>query len=133
MKRLMRISTIILYLIMSGSILHAQNNADFDLILEKIDLENQKEKYNDLIKKNKNSADFLFSNMFIFYKSFISSQDGSNCTFHPSCSEYGLMSIQKYGVFEGVLKTSDRLLRCHGLSPEKYEFLPKENLLYDPL
>jgi putative membrane protein insertion efficiency factor len=133
MKRLMRISTIILYLIMSGSILHAQNNADFDLILEKIDLENQKEKYNDLIKKNKNSADFLFSNMFIFYKSFISSQDGSNCTFHPSCSEYGLMSIQKYGVFEGVLKTSDRLLRCHGLSPEKYKFLPKENLLYDPL
>ncbi len=133
MKRLMRISTIILFLIMSGSILHAQNNADFDLILEKIDLENQKEKYNDLIKKNKNSADFLFSNMFIFYKSFISSQDGSNCTFHPSCSEYGLMSIQKYGVFEGVLKTSDRLLRCHGLSPEKYEFLPKENLLYDPL
>ena len=133
MKRLMRISTIILYLIMSGSILHAQNKADFDLILEKIDLENQKEKYNDLIKKNKNSADFLFSNMFIFYKSFISSQDGSNCTFHPSCSEYGLMSIQKYGVFEGVLKTSDRLLRCHGLSPEKYEFLPKENLLYDPL
>ena len=133
MKRLMRISTIILYLIMSGSILHAQNNADFDLILEKIDLENQKEKYNDLIKKNKNSADFLFSNMFIFYKSFISSQDGSNCTFHPSCSEYGLISIQKYGVFEGVLKTSDRLLRCHGLSPEKYEFLPKENLLYDPL
>ena len=118
---------------MSGSILHAQNNTDFDLILEKIDLENQKEKYNDLIKKNKNSADFLFSNMFIFYKSFISSQDGSNCTFHPSCSEYGLMSIQKYGVFEGVLKTSDRLLRCHGLSPEKYEFLPKENLLYDPL
>lgn len=133
MKRLMRISTIILFLIMSGSILHAQNNTDFDLILEKIDLENQKEKYNDLIKKNKNSADFLFSNMFIFYKSFISSQDGSNCTFHPSCSEYGLMSIQKYGVFEGVLKTSDRLLRCHGLSPEKYEFLPKENLLYDPL
>ena len=133
MKRLMRISTIILFLIMSGSILHAQNNADFDLILEKIDLENRKEKYNDLIKKNKNSADFLFSNMFIFYKSFISSQDGSNCTFHPSCSEYGLMSIQKYGVFEGVLKTSDRLLRCHGLSPEKYEFLPKENLLYDPL
>ncbi len=133
MKKSMRISTIILFLIMSGSILHAQNNADFDLILEKIDLENQKEKYNDLIKKNKNSADFLFSNMFIFYKSFISSQDGSNCTFHPSCSEYGLMSIQKYGVFEGVLKTSDRLLRCHGLSPEKYEFLPKENLLYDPL
>ena len=133
MKRLMRISTIILFLIMSGSILHAQNNADFDLILEKIDLENQKEKYNDLIKKNKNSADFLFSNMFIFYKSFISSQDGSNCTFHPSCSEYGLMSIQKFVVFEGVLKTSDRLLRCHGLSPEKYEFLPKENLLYDPL
>ena len=133
MKRSMRISTIILFLITSGSILHAQNNADFDLILEKIDLENRKEKYNHLIKKNKNSADFLFSNMFIFYKSFISSQDGSNCTFHPSCSEYGLMSIQKYGVFEGVLKTSDRLLRCHGLSPEKYEFLPNDNLLYDPL
>ena len=51
----------------------------------------------------------------------------------PSCSEFGVVSIKKYGVIRGVLKTSDRFLRCHGLSPEKYDFIEEKNLLYDPV
>ena len=35
------------------------------------------------------------------------------CVFEPSCSEYALMAIEKYGVIKGVIKSIDRLKRCH--------------------
>ena len=35
------------------------------------------------------------------------------CVFEPSCSEYMLLSIEKYGVYHGVFKGIKRLLRCH--------------------
>jgi len=36
-----------------------------------------------------------------------------SCLFEPSCSEYMLLAIDKYGTFKGVLKGIKRLLRCH--------------------
>lgn len=35
------------------------------------------------------------------------------CVFEPSCSEYMILSIEKYGVIKGVFKGLKRLLRCH--------------------
>ena len=66
------------------------------------------------------------------YRLFISPLLGKNCIYTPSCSEYGIISVKKNGLFEGVLMTSDRLLRCNGLSPEKYDLIIDKNLLYDP-
>ena len=34
------------------------------------------------------------------------------CRFEPSCSEYMILAIQKYGVFKGVKKGINRLKRC---------------------
>ena len=36
-----------------------------------------------------------------------------SCLFEPSCSEYMLLAIEKYGVFKGVIKGIKRLIRCH--------------------
>lgn len=36
-----------------------------------------------------------------------------SCLFEPSCSEYMLLAIDKYGPFKGVLRGIKRLLRCH--------------------
>lgn len=37
------------------------------------------------------------------------------CLFQPTCSEYAILSIQKYGVAVGLWKTYDRLVkRCRG-------------------
>lgn len=36
-----------------------------------------------------------------------------SCLFEPSCSEYMLLAIDKYGTFKGVLRGIKRLLRCH--------------------
>lgn len=35
------------------------------------------------------------------------------CVFEPSCSEYMILCLKKYGVIKGVLKGVYRLLRCH--------------------
>ena len=35
------------------------------------------------------------------------------CRFNPSCSEYGVQAIEKYGIFKGGLKTCWRVLRCN--------------------
>ena len=36
-----------------------------------------------------------------------------NCLFVPNCSEYMVLAIKKYGVYKGVRKGINRLLRCH--------------------
>lgn len=82
-------------------------------------------------KNNQNEVQVAFSGLFLFYKSFISSQDVTACTFTPSCSEYGILAIKSHGLISGGLMTMDRLTRCNGLSPEKYEVDRKKMLLKD--
>jgi len=36
-----------------------------------------------------------------------------SCRFYPTCSEYSVMAVQKYGILKGSLKTLWRLLRCN--------------------
>ena len=36
----------------------------------------------------------------------------SNCRFEPSCSEYMIQSLEKYGVIKGLLKGINRIYRC---------------------
>lgn len=76
---------------------------------------------------------YVFSGLYQFYKAFVSSQDGQSCSFHPSCSTYGLQAMKKHGSFLGALMGFDRLTRCHGLSPHWYEFDRKKRLLIDPV
>jgi len=131
MKKKMKNTIIIICLILSNNFCYSQSISDKDLVLESISHKEKKDNYY-LYIENHNIFDYVFTRLFFVYKTLISSQDGSVCSFHPSCSEYGVISIKKYGPLEGVLKTSDRLLRCNGLSPEKYDFNTAENLLYDP-
>jgi len=90
-------------------------------------------KHNFSFKGLNNEAEFVFTGLFVFYKTFISSQDGGSCTFTPSCSEYALQSIKKKGIFVGLLNSFDRLIRCNGLSPENYKYDKERHLLIDPV
>lgn len=38
---------------------------------------------------------------------------GVHCRFYPSCSNYGIMAIKKYGFFVGWMKTIYRIWRCN--------------------
>jgi putative membrane protein insertion efficiency factor len=84
-------------------------------------------------RENRNEIQLIFSGLFLFYKSFISSQDGVSCVFTPSCSEYALMAIKKQGVMVGMANAIDRMTRCNGLSPEKYQKAPNSPLMIDEL
>ncbi|KPK98479.1 MAG: hypothetical protein AMJ95_03655 [Omnitrophica WOR_2 bacterium SM23_72] len=39
-----------------------------------------------------------------------------SCRFTPSCSEYALQAITRYGVLRGCLKAGKRILSCHPFS-----------------
>ncbi|MBE0447112.1 MAG: membrane protein insertion efficiency factor YidD [Actinobacteria bacterium] len=44
-----------------------------------------------------------------------------SCRFYPSCSNYALQAIEKYGTVKGGIMATDRLLRCHPFSPGGYD------------
>lgn len=35
------------------------------------------------------------------------------CRFYPTCSEYAVQSIEKYGIIKGGIKASWRIIRCN--------------------
>jgi uncharacterized protein len=47
------------------------------------------------------------------YQYLISPLLGSSCRYTPTCSNYGVEAIQKYGPFKGGWLTIRRILRCH--------------------
>ena len=49
------------------------------------------------------------------YKRFLSPVLPSACRFSPTCSEYMIEAVGKYGVARGVGRGLLRLLRCHPL------------------
>lgn len=47
------------------------------------------------------------------YQNKASDETRLKCVFEPSCSEYMILAVNKYGVVRGVTKGIRRLLRCH--------------------
>ena len=47
------------------------------------------------------------------YKRLVSPLLPSACRFHPTCSEYMIEAVSKYGAARGVWMGTRRLLRCH--------------------
>ncbi len=56
-----------------------------------------------------------------FYKKFISPALPPTCRFYPSCSQYAVEAIQKYGPIKGGLMSIWRLLRCHPFCKGGYD------------
>ena len=46
---------------------------------------------------------------------------GPRCRFHPSCSEYFIGAVRKYGVLSGTVRGVGRILRCHPFHPGGYD------------
>ena len=51
------------------------------------------------------------------YKRWLSPLLPAACRFHPTCSEYMLEAVAKYGALRGVWMGLRRLARCHPLNP----------------
>ena len=46
---------------------------------------------------------------------------GGHCRFTPTCSQYAIDAIQKYGPWKGSWKTLRRLARCHPFGGKGYD------------
>lgn len=47
------------------------------------------------------------------YRWLISPLLPASCKFHPTCSQYAVDALRKYGLVRGSFKAVGRVLRCH--------------------
>ncbi len=60
-------------------------------------------------------------NLVRLYQWLLSPVFGGRCRFHPSCSEYFIQAVRKYGAVSGGVRGIWRILRCHPLHPGGYD------------
>tara|TARA_X000000950_G_scaffold186558_1_gene225807 strand:- start:775 stop:1005 length:231 start_codon:yes stop_codon:yes gene_type:complete len=65
-----------------------------------------------------------FIGLIRLYRIFISPLLGSNCRHTPTCSEYGIIALKKYGVFKGTFLTVKRIIKCNPLFKGGYDPVP---------
>ena len=56
---------------------------------------------------------FILISLIRFYQRFISPLTPPACRFTPTCSQYTLEAIQKYGALKGTWLGIKRICRCH--------------------
>ena len=59
-----------------------------------------------------------------FYQRCISPLTPPSCRFTPTCSQYAVEALQKYGPFKGSWLALRRLLRCHPWGGSGYDPVP---------
>ena len=62
--------------------------------------------------------------MIRFYQKFLSPLKHTRCPYTPTCSQYGLEAIQKYGAVKGSLLACWRILLCNPFSKGGYDPVP---------
>lgn len=71
---------------------------------------------------------FLLNAPLIFllkvYQYAISPMLGRSCRFEPSCSNFAIEALQRYGVFKGGWLALRRVGRCHPWHPGGYDPVP---------
>jgi len=58
------------------------------------------------------------------YQLLISPLLGKRCRFYPTCSQYSIEAIKKYGFFKGSLLSFKRIVKCGPWHPGGYDPLP---------
>jgi putative component of membrane protein insertase Oxa1/YidC/SpoIIIJ protein YidD len=103
--------------------LYGQLNSDSTYLKSIFSINAELVNYNNYFTDSVSEIKILFSFSFLYYKKYVSSQDVDACVFSPSCSVYTIESVNKKGIFWGLLDGFDRLLRCNAFVNEKdYEY-----------
>ena len=70
----------------------------------------------------------IFIKIFVFlikiYKTMLSPFLPSRCRYAPTCSEYSIIAIKKYGIIKGVWLSIKRIGSCHPFGGDGYDPVP---------
>ncbi len=60
-----------------------------------------------------------------FYQRHISSHTKGACRFSPTCSQYAIEAIERFGAFRGFWMATWRIMRCNPLGGHGYDPVPE--------
>ncbi len=63
-----------------------------------------------------------------FYQRAISPALPQRCKYHPSCSQYAIGAVRRFGILRGLVLTAWRLLRCNPWSHGGVDFVEDQRL-----
>lgn len=64
--------------------------------------------------------------MIRFYQKHISSKTAPACRFSPTCSQYAIEAIERFGIFKGTGLAIWRILRCNPWGGHGYDPVPEK-------
>ncbi|WP_404452734.1 membrane protein insertion efficiency factor YidD [Virgibacillus necropolis] len=68
----------------------------------------------------------IFITLIQFYRKVISPIKPPTCRFYPTCSEYGLESVKRFGAIKGGYLTIKRILKCHPFHAGGVDLVPEK-------
>ena len=69
----------------------------------------------------------LFIYLIRFYQNSISAHTRPSCKYYPTCSNYALEAIERFGALKGGIMSIYRILRCNPFSRGGYDPVPEKH------
>jgi len=66
----------------------------------------------------------LLLRLILFYRKYLSPLKSTKCPYFPSCSQYGLEAVERFGFVKGGFLIVWRILRCNPFSKGGYDPVP---------
>jgi len=77
------------------------------------------------MKKISNLIKKILIGMIRFYRNYLSGlKRYATCKYYPTCSQYAIEAIEKYGAIKGGFLAIYRILRCNPFSKGGYDPVP---------
>ncbi|GGE48188.1 putative membrane protein insertion efficiency factor [Pullulanibacillus camelliae] len=70
---------------------------------------------------------YIAIGLLFIYRKCISPLKPPTCRFYPTCSQYGIEALQRFGFFKGSYLTIVRLLKCHPFHPGGFDPVPEKD------
>ena len=64
---------------------------------------------------------WLLIQLVLLYRVTLGRLLGGQCRYEPSCSQYAIDAVTKYGALRGSLKAAGRVCRCHPWGGQGYD------------
>jgi putative membrane protein insertion efficiency factor len=69
----------------------------------------------------------VFLAMIRFYRRYLSPRKGkASCRYVPTCSQYAVTAVERYGAWKGGWMALRRILRCNPFSRGGYDPVPED-------